>query len=509
MSAISNFLSFLRSAIYAIDVRDGIADAIEQCYNDVNNPTLKTEALEAALQTKIDEGEMAALTIGDHTITAEKLAQGVIDNTLATSGAAADAAETGRQIGLIKADLGTLDELIDTATPVASRIIHGAGSGNSTAIHMPGAPYFYNGYDNQETIYLDSIYINITQVGTLSIVKVKKSDVNIGETADTTKFITVATLNIASTGMQLIKLSNQIEITNEYYFGFGNTSDTCLWVYGTDCVDHGFAYVSYKTGQWVNFPDNVTGLGIDVYAVADVTGAQYRNVIKSVLDGKKLSILGDSISTFSGYIPTGNATYYPRGDVTAVTDTWWDKVVKALNLTLDTNNSYSGSKVSGSAASAGCGSRSQALGNPDIIIVYLGINDFNHEVALGDYDGKTAVPSDVTTFTTAYAIMLNKILTAYKTAMVYVCTLIPCEKNLSEGFPEVNEAGNTLTEFNAKIKQLADIFGVEVLDIAKCGLTYHNMEVYNPDELHPSPAGHSLIANYIISKLDNTVSKRY
>ena len=121
MSAISNFLSFLRSAIYAIDVRDGIADAIEQCYNDVNNPTLKTEALEAALQTKIDEGEMAALTIGDHTITAAKLAQGVIDNTLATSGAAADAAETGRQFGLIKADLENVtDDLSSVSSDLKS-----------------------------------------------------------------------------------------------------------------------------------------------------------------------------------------------------------------------------------------------------------------------------------------------------------------------------------------------------------------------------------------------------
>jgi hypothetical protein len=108
MSAISNFLTFLRSAIYAIDVRDGIADAIEQCYNDVNNPTLKTEALEAALQTKIDEGEMAALTIGDGTITAAKLASGVIDNTLATSGAAADAKKTGDEIAAVKADLDNL-----------------------------------------------------------------------------------------------------------------------------------------------------------------------------------------------------------------------------------------------------------------------------------------------------------------------------------------------------------------------------------------------------------------
>ena len=110
MSAISTILARLRAAIWAIDVRDDIANAIEQCYSDVSNPTLKTEALEAALQTKIDAGEMAALTIGDHTITAAKLAQGVIDNTLATSGAAADAKKTGDELSALKADLDSLME---------------------------------------------------------------------------------------------------------------------------------------------------------------------------------------------------------------------------------------------------------------------------------------------------------------------------------------------------------------------------------------------------------------
>lgn len=38
--------------------------------------------------------------------------------------------------------------------------------------------------------------------------------------------------------------------------------------------------------------------------------------------GKKISILGDSISTFSGYIPSGNAVWYPRGEITSVKDTW-------------------------------------------------------------------------------------------------------------------------------------------------------------------------------------------
>ena len=120
MSAISTILTRLRAAIWAIDVRDDIANAIEQCYSDVSNPTLRTEALEAALQTKIDEGEMAALTIGDHTITAAKLAQGVIDNTLATSGAAADAKKTGDELSALKADLSTLPVLTDD---IKSRLI--------------------------------------------------------------------------------------------------------------------------------------------------------------------------------------------------------------------------------------------------------------------------------------------------------------------------------------------------------------------------------------------------
>ena len=78
MSAISTILARLRAAIWAIDVRDDIANAIEQCYSDVSNPTLRTEALEAALQTKIDEGKMAALTIGDGTLTGAKFADGTI-----------------------------------------------------------------------------------------------------------------------------------------------------------------------------------------------------------------------------------------------------------------------------------------------------------------------------------------------------------------------------------------------------------------------------------------------
>lgn len=87
MSAISQDLAKIQSAIYGEEVRGAIYDAISQCYNDVSNPTLQTEAIEAAIQVKIDEGEMAALTIADGTITGAKLVDGTIPTAKIADGA--------------------------------------------------------------------------------------------------------------------------------------------------------------------------------------------------------------------------------------------------------------------------------------------------------------------------------------------------------------------------------------------------------------------------------------
>lgn len=49
----------------------------------------------------------------------------------------------------------------------------------------------------------------------------------------------------------------------------------------------------------------------------------------------KISILGDSISTYVGYNPYGYAVYYKDdrlcdNDITDVNDTWWKQVIDAL-----------------------------------------------------------------------------------------------------------------------------------------------------------------------------------
>lgn len=73
MSKISTYLSKILSAVYGREVRQSIHDAISQCYDDVNNPDLNTSAFKTAIQEKIDDGSIPAMTIADGSITQEKL----------------------------------------------------------------------------------------------------------------------------------------------------------------------------------------------------------------------------------------------------------------------------------------------------------------------------------------------------------------------------------------------------------------------------------------------------
>lgn len=242
-------------------------------------------------------------------------------------------------------------------------------------------------------------------------------------------------------------------------------------------------------------------------------GKKTVTIYDSPYKGKTLSILGDSISTFEGYIVDGNRTFYPRGTVQDVNDTWWMKLINALGMKLDTNNSYSGTTVSTykDGPNAACLTRCQNLGeSPDVIIVFMGINDFNDGCPVGTYDGTTAIPTTTKTFTDAYAVLLDKLLTKYQTSEVWICTIGPCEHNHeSTEFPEINVNGETLAEYNQAIIKLANAFGVKVLYHNTAGFRYHNWEVYSTDGLHPTKYGHSLIANNDIRQLDPTVLTRY
>ena len=60
-------------------------------------------------------------------------------------------------------------------------------------------------------------------------------------------------------------------------------------------------------------------------------------------------VLGDSYSTFKGWIPEGNRRYYPLPtdveDVLSVEQTWWHLLMQKRDLQLTVNDSFSGATV--------------------------------------------------------------------------------------------------------------------------------------------------------------------
>lgn len=138
---------------------------------------------------------------------------------------------------------------------------------------------------------------------------------------------------------------------------------------------------------------------------------------------KQFAILGDSISTLEGYHPNGYKSFYTgencgRAGVFEMKDTWWGQVIGFFGGELLVNNSWSGSRVTKLPASnqlfpSGCSDeRTHGLHinttNPDVIIVYLGTNDW----AFGAYTGgETRIVDDEDTlyFSWAYSKMLEKL----------------------------------------------------------------------------------------------------
>ena len=100
---------------------------------------------------------------------------------------------------------------------------------------------------------------------------------------------------------------------------------------------------------------------------------------------KRVSVIGDSISSFGGYIPTGYGHHYPcaDGSVTRVEQTYWWQLIydKMKNARLDINMSYSGTCVAAKNPNGDIKSYISryillgGIGNPDIVIIHGGTND--------------------------------------------------------------------------------------------------------------------------------------
>ena len=237
------------------------------------------------------------------------------------------------------------------------------------------------------------------------------------------------------------------------------------------------------------------------------------------LSGLKLSILGDSISTFDGYIPTDYNIFYPgSGDISTVEKTWWWQVMNATGMELNANASSSNTTITGDSldttgSAPGCSTKRMidlTPGDdgpaPDILIVFMGTNDFLRSVELGTFTEPS--PQDegvVNNFCDAYELMIQKLNALYPNAEIYFCTLLETNAGdvdeYPQSYPATNKNGNTIGDFNAEIATIASAYSYPVIDVHNCGITYETLDQYTSDGVHPNTEGAKLIAEYVTNAL--------
>ena len=250
--------------------------------------------------------------------------------------------------------------------------------------------------------------------------------------------------------------------------------------------------------------------------------------LKEQYQGKKLSILGDSISTFEGFSNNtaynatigSNAVYYFKtsGGLTAKglydhRDSYWGRLLEDLDMELCVNNAWSGSRV---LDTANMPSRATQLHNteeenPDVIIFYMGINDLHNNSQIGDLynllESNVDTRSDrekitewfanvtvsgMSSFEQAYALSLDAMTKKYADAEIWCMTLCV---NKDSRFTEAK-----MNIYNRCITALAEYFGANVINQQEGYITLDNCVAYSCDNkgLHPNPTGHALIEKHIV-----------
>ena len=144
------------------------------------------------------------------------------------------------------------------------------------------------------------------------------------------------------------------------------------------------------------------------------------------------SIIGDSYSSFKGYMANANAaTWYPASDhnmndtndVENVEQTWWYKFANTYNSRLLENNSWSGSTIAYDSYSEGLDDgketsfiqRMNLITTPQLILIYGGTNDSwaavdtKRDDFLGEYKYSDFSESDFIYFRPALAYLLDKL----------------------------------------------------------------------------------------------------
>lgn len=274
-------------------------------------------------------------------------------------------------------------------------------------------------------------------------------------------------------------------------------------------------------------------------------------------NGLHVSMMGDSISSYQGLAPAGNAIYYPTNDasVSAVQMWWWVALneLGALPLIMD---GWSGSCVTdgvrldrrpmsdprrcqqlhaytlgsvddydlivteeniGTLRTSPFAEYTPTVGdyakrvNPDIILMTGGGNDYSYNAPIGSWDGHTDLDTtDLSHFREAYANTLNRIRAEYPDALI-VCfkpwfLIRPELTILGQEQVNRNNLGLTYKDYCDAIEEIAELMACPVVDGFNEGFNRYNYYptfcADNADKpTHPNGLGQRVMGANIAAQL--------
>ena len=292
-----------------------------------------------------------------------------------------------------------------------------------------------------------------------------------------------------------------------------------------------------------------------------VCGEQTGTAVEPATGVINISVLGDSITAFENYsngvaANTANSTlaggrvWFPMtereydsegnpinkgtGEITEAEHIWIYKAAQSLGANILVNNSWSGSAVKFWQYGAPGMWEDRAVQlhdntgdnngqEPDIIVVYMGTNDFKYtelvngtyakledgsyyQSVLGSYEdvnfATLITDNGDGTFTyaepqntmEAYAISFHKMQQRYPNSEIYVMNILPFRAGIHQP-----------TEFNEDIRQMVEHLGVHLVDIEDIGIEADekSFEYLMEDWLHPNIKGMEVLANAFESAVRN------
>ena len=147
---------------------------------------------------------------------------------------------------------------------------------------------------------------------------------------------------------------------------------------------------------------------------------------------KSVSILGDSYSTFEGFVePASNELWYfatPDPDLTDVDDvkqTWWHRFISENGYKLEQNNSYSGATICTTGYNGddytprAFITRMDNLGSPDIILIFGATNDSWANSPVGEFAWSGWTKEQLKSFRPALAYMLSHVKERYPNTEIF------------------------------------------------------------------------------------------